>query len=77
MSTPTDFSAIESDDYSYLFYARSNGMIAMLKSNTVQEGNNTKYTATNVIMAGNTVSTSSPRISAVSYKDSSGNRQVI
>ncbi|KXJ87934.1 hypothetical protein Micbo1qcDRAFT_207695 [Microdochium bolleyi] len=76
MSSPIAFSAIEDNDYSYLYYARKNGSIAVLKSSTTQEGNDTKYTPTSVIVSGNTVSTSSTNISAVSYKDNNGNRQV-
>lgn len=76
MSIPTDFSAVESNDYSYLFYARSNGTIAYLKSSTTQEGNDTEYKASSVIASGNVISTSAPRISAVAYKDNQGQRQV-
>ncbi|KAJ1323127.1 Fungal fucose-specific lectin [Microdochium nivale] len=76
MTSPVAFSAVEDNNYSYLYYARKNGSIAVLKSDTTQEGNNTKYTPTSVIVSGNTVSSSSTNISAVAYKDDSGNRQV-
>ncbi|KAI1085476.1 hypothetical protein F5B20DRAFT_518481 [Whalleya microplaca] len=75
MALPTDFSAIESADYSYLFYTRPNGAIAFLKSNTTHEDPDTKYSPSNVISAGNTVEASVPRVSAVSYT-LHGNREI-
>ena len=67
MSLPTDFSAVESDGYSYLFYTRPNGTIAYLKSTTTQEGNDTTYTTSSVLFSNNTVNSAAPRISAVAY----------
>ena len=67
MSLPSDFSATESADYSYLFYTRANGTIAFLKSNTTQEDNDTTYTASSVIESSNVVIAAVPRVSAVSY----------
>ena len=67
MSLPADFSAIESADYSYLFYTRTNGTIAYLKSNTTHEGNDTTYTASSVTYSNSTVIAAVPRLSAVAY----------
>ena len=75
MSLPSDFSATESADYSYLFYTRANGTIAFLKSNTTHEGNDTTSTASSVIASSNAVVAAVPRVSAVSYR-LNGKREV-
>jgi hypothetical protein len=74
-SLPTDFSAIESNNFSYLFYIRNGGTISFLRSDTTHEGAKTVYTSSSIKLSANLVNTSSSRISAVSY-NLNGKREV-
>lgn len=67
MSLPTDFSAVESNDYSYLFYCRNGSTISFLKSSEKREGNKVTYASTSVRLGAELITTGSPRISAVTY----------
>ncbi|KAI1119134.1 hypothetical protein F5Y14DRAFT_122289 [Nemania sp. NC0429] len=73
---PTDFSACESSDFSYLFYVKNGTSIAYLKSSSTTENNKTIYSTNNVTVGSNLVTTASPRISAVAYSARNGDKEI-